>query len=79
MDTPPLYQTILKITKTYMGMAAERFVKIRCKISLDLDNPEEIQDEHLIRFANGVAEVAEIYIGNEKGREFKAELLKLKK
>jgi hypothetical protein len=73
-----LYQQILKITTSYMGIAAEPFIKIRCKVTLGLEDPKEITKEHLKLFADGVASVAEIYTGIEKGRELKAELLKLK-
>lgn len=73
-----LYDDILRITREYMGVVAESFVKRRCKNSLDLENPYCIEGRHIEPFAQGVARTGEVYMKPEKVREFATALMKLK-
>lgn len=73
-----LYEEILSITKSYMGIAAEHFVKRRCKLDLSIDDPAKIEPVHLDTLATGIGRTAEVYMEPSKGREFRREILDLK-
>jgi hypothetical protein len=73
-----LYDEILQITREYMGIVAESYLKIRCRISLDIDEPKDISRKDLEKFVDGIGSTAEVYMKSEKCREFTKELLKLR-
>jgi len=74
-----LYQDILNISKSYMGLAAEEYIERRCRVSLSLNSPSEIKKEHLERFAAGIEMTAGAYMKEEKAKRFKEEILALEK
>lgn len=73
-----LYQDILNIAKSYMGIAAEDYIKRRCAVSFNLSEPKEIKTEHLDRLAEAIGMTAEVYINSEKIKQFQKEILNLK-
>jgi hypothetical protein len=73
-----LYEDVLTIAKSYMGIAAEDYVSKRCRVSFNLEIPGEIKQEHLDRLAESIGMTAEVYMSGEKVRQFKSEILNLK-
>jgi hypothetical protein len=73
-----LYQDVLAVAKTYVGIAAEDYIKRRCSVSFGLSNPHELTKEHIDRLAESVGMTAEAYMSAEKARRFKDEILKIK-
>lgn len=73
-----LYQDIVNITKSYMGIAAEEYIKRRCTVSFNIPDPKEIKTEHLDRLAEAIGMTAEVYMNSEKVKQFKKEILQLK-
>jgi len=73
-----LYQDIVAVAKTYMGIAAEDYIRRRCTVSFGLKDPTEIEKEHLGRLAEAISMTAEVYMSSEKVRAFKESVLKLK-
>lgn len=74
-----LYQDIITIAKSYMGLAAEEYVERRCRVSLNLNKPADLKKEHLERFAAGIEMTAGTYMKEEKGKRFMEEILALRK
>ena len=73
-----LYQDILTIAKTYMGLAAKEYIARRCRVSLEKGDPADIQVEDVDRLAAGIELTAGAYLTEEKARRFKKEILDLK-
>jgi hypothetical protein len=73
-----LYDEILEITREYMGIVAEAFIKRRCQNSLDLDDPFKLTVDDLELFAKGVSQTGEIYMKPEKVKQFATDLMKLR-
>ena len=71
-----LYDDVLEIAKNYMGMAAEEYIARRCRVSVSID-AEKLEKEHLARLAEGIGMTAEVYVGVEKSKRFKEEILAL--
>jgi hypothetical protein len=74
-----LQDAVLAIAKTYMGIAADEYLKRRCTVSLQLATPGELRPEHLERLAEAVEMTAEVYLSQPKVKQFKEELLQLKR
>lgn len=74
---PELYQDLLSIVKSYMGLAADEYIERRCRVSLDITSPADLKIEDLDRLAAGIEMTAGAYMSEEKVRNFKNEVLKL--
>ena len=72
-----LYQDILTIARSYMGLVAQEYIDRRCRVSLDKDNPDDIEKDDLERLASGIEMTAEAYISEEKAKKFAEEILNL--
>ena len=72
-----LYQDILSIAKSYMGMVAEEYIERRCRVSIGKDNPANLEREDIERLASGIEMTAGAYISEEKVEKFKEEILEL--
>ncbi|MBU1128984.1 MAG: hypothetical protein KKE01_07920 [Candidatus Omnitrophica bacterium] len=73
-----LYQNVLGIAKSYIGLAAGEYIERRCRVSLNLANPEDFKKTDIERLAEGIAMTAGAYMSEEKVKKFKDEILKLK-
>jgi hypothetical protein len=73
-----LYDDVLDIAKDYMGMAAEEYIVRRCRVGLSIE-AEKLENKHLARLAESIEMTAEVYVGTEKVRKFKNEILALAK
>jgi phage gp16-like protein len=73
-----LYQDVLVIAKTYVGIAAENYIKRRCSVSFGLDDPKNMKQDQIERLAESIGMTAEAYISADKARQFKADILNLK-
>lgn len=73
-----LYQDVLTVARSYMGPAAEEYIRRRCNVALGLSNPAELRQEHIDRLAESVGLTAEVYVSQAKVRQFKEDLLRLK-
>jgi len=73
-----VYQDILAIAKSYMGLAAEEYIERRCRVSIEINNPADIKREDIDRLAAGIEMTAGAYISEEKVKKFKDEILQLK-
>jgi len=73
-----LYQDVLAVAKTYMGFAAEEYIERRCRVSTDLKTAADLKREHIERLAAGIEMTAGAYMGEEKVKKFKEEIIKLK-
>jgi hypothetical protein len=72
-----LYDDVLKITQSYMGIAAQDYVQRRCKVSLGLSDPIQLKHEHLQRLADGIRMTAEEYMSPARVKQFHDEIIKL--
>jgi len=73
-----IYNDVLHIAQTYMGIAAREYIDRRCRVSLEIANPNDMKKEDIERLAAGVEMSAGAYMGEEKVKKFKEEILKLK-
>lgn len=73
-----LYEQILSIARNYMGPAAEDYIRRRLRIVQQGAKPETIQSDKLDRLAAGIDMTAQVYMGEERARRFRDEILKLK-
>jgi hypothetical protein len=73
-----LYEDLLEIARTYMGIAAKEYVDRRCRIVARDSPPEEISPEKLDRLVAGIEMTARVYMSNEKAAAFKREVDALK-
>jgi len=73
-----LYQSIVEIAKTYMGLIAEEYLARRCRVSLDKSDPTDLEPDDLDRLAAGIDMTAGAYISEEKAKRFKEEILRHK-
>jgi hypothetical protein len=72
-----LYQDILSIAKSYMGVVAEEYIERRCRVSIGKDNPANLEKEDIERLASGIEMTVGAYINEEKAKKFKDEVLRL--
>lgn len=73
-----LYEHILEIARSYMGIAAQEYIDRRCRIVARDARPEDITEEKLDRLAAGIAMTAKVYMSEDKAREFRQRVLALK-
>ena len=73
-----IYQDVLAIAKTYMGLAAKEYIGRRCRVSLEKNDPADLQFEDIDRLAAGIELTAGAYLTEEKARRFKEDVLELK-
>jgi ubiquinone biosynthesis protein UbiJ len=73
-----LHDDVMNIAKNYMGLAAEEYISRRCRISFKIE-VQDLEKEHLDRLAEAIATTAEVYVGKEKVKQFRQEILDLKK
>lgn len=73
-----LYDEILAITRDYMGIAAEDYIRRRIRIVQRGKDPETISPERLDRLAAGIEMTARGYMSEGKARNFCEEILALK-
>jgi len=73
-----LYNDILDIARTYMGIAAEEYIERRCRVSLEITKPSDVKKDEIERLAAGIEMSAGAYMSDEKVKNFKDEILKLK-
>ena len=69
-----LYEDLLEIARTYMGIAAKEYVDRRCRIVARDCAPEEISTEKLDRLVAGIEMTARVYMSNEKAAAFRCEV-----
>jgi len=72
-----LYEDILKIARSYMGIAAKEYIDRRCRIAARDTRPEDITVEKLDRLLAGIDMTAKVYMSEQKAREFRNEILGL--
>lgn len=73
-----LYEDILAIARNYMGPAAEDYIRRRVRIVQHGRDPETIEADKLDRLAAGIDMTAKVYMGEERARRFRDEVLALK-
>lgn len=73
-----LYDEILEISRTYMGVAAEEYIRRRIRIVQRGEAPETIVPERLDRLAAGIEMTARGYMSSKKAQAFRDEILALK-
>ncbi|MFH1856760.1 MAG: hypothetical protein ABH836_06050 [Candidatus Omnitrophota bacterium] len=73
-----LYEEVLNIAQSYMGLAATEYLERRCRVSLGINNLENLKKEHLEKLAAAIEMTATVYISEEKVKQFKTEILALK-
>jgi hypothetical protein len=71
-----IYDDVLEIAKNYMGLAAEEYIARRCRVSLGID-AKKLEKKDLNRLMESIAMTAEVYVGADKVKKFKEELLAL--
>jgi hypothetical protein len=69
-----VYDDVLDIAKNYMGMAAEEYIARRCRVSLGVE-AKELAREHLSRLAESIEMTAGVYVGEERVKKFKNEII----
>jgi len=73
-----LYEEVLSVAQSYMGLAATEYLERRCRVSLAITNLENLKKEHLDKLAAAIEMTASVYISDEKVKQFKKEILALK-
>jgi hypothetical protein len=73
-----LYDEILEISRNYMGLAAEDYIRRRIRIVLHGGQPESIEVDRLDRLAAGIDMTARGYMSENRARTFRDEVLALK-
>jgi hypothetical protein len=73
-----LYDNILEIARSYMGIAAKEYIDRRCRIVSRETKPEDISIEKLDRLVAGIDMTAKVYMSEQKAREFGQRILDLK-
>lgn len=73
-----LYDDILAITREYMGVAAEDYIRRRIRIVQLGEDPERITVDRLDRLAVGIDMTAGGYMSQRKVAAFRDEILALK-
>lgn len=73
-----LYEDILAITREYMGVAAEDYIRRRIRIVSGGAAPESIVADRLDRLAVGIEMTAKGYMSAEKAELFRRRILGLK-
>lgn len=73
-----VYEEVLKIAQSYMGLAAKEYLERRCRVSLGISEPGELKKEHLDKLAAAIEMTVTVYISEEKAKKFKNEVLALK-
>lgn len=74
-----LYEDILAIAKNYMGPAAEDYIRRRIRIVQAGREPEEVGPDKIDRLVLGIDMTSKGYLSEMKARQFKEEILALKK
>ena len=74
-----LYDDILAVARNYMGIAAEDYIRRRIRIVQRGENPETISPDRLDRLAAGIDMTAKVYMSELKVRQFREDILALKK
>ena len=73
-----LYDDVFRIAKEYTGIAAEEYLRRRCR-SFDLLDPLQLQKEHIDRLIQGIDVTPGAYMNEARVQEFKKEILQLSK
>jgi hypothetical protein len=74
-----LYDEILAVARNYMGIAAEDYIRRRIRIVQRGEDPETITPDRLDRLAAGIDMTAKVYMSEAKVRQFREDLLALKR
>ena len=73
-----LYEEILTIAKSYMGIAAVKYIERRCRIVLSGSEQQKLDTDKLERVIKGVKMTAKVYMSEYKAALFVEELEALK-
>lgn len=73
-----LYDDILSISRTYMGIAAKDYIDRRIRIISSGTNPEEITMDRIDRLIAGIEMTAKVYLSDTKQKDFLLEIRALK-
>jgi len=74
-----LYDDILAVARNYMGIAAEDYIRRRIRIVQRGEDPETIAPDRLDRLAAGIDMTAKLYMSDVKVRQFREDILALKR
>lgn len=74
---PALYDQVLDVAKSYMGIAAKDYIDRRCRIVLGGKDPHTLQPAQLRRLAAGIDMTARLYMSLEKAEQFRLRILEL--
>ena len=74
-----LYEDVLKIAETYMGVAAEEFIARRYKAVVGPGDPRNLKEEDIKLLAEATGITAAAYMSDSKAAAFKDEILGLLK
>ena len=77
-DMASLYEDILEIAPSYMGIAAKEYIDRRCRIAARDVPPEEFTFEKLDRLCAGVDMTAKVYMSPERAEAFMKQIEALK-
>jgi hypothetical protein len=73
-----LYEDILEIARTYMGIAAQDYIDRRCRIVARDTKPEDVTVERLDRLLVGIDMTAKVYMSEARVAAFKQEIADLR-
>ena len=73
-----LYDNILEVARSYMGIAAKEYIDRRCRIVARDSSPADIGPEKLDRLVAGIDMTARVYMSEDKAREFSRRIRELK-
>lgn len=72
-----LYERVLAISREYMGIAAEDYIRRRIRIVMRGGNPEQLTSDRLARLAAGIDMTAKGYMSETKAHAFRDDILAL--
>lgn len=72
-----LYERVLAISREYMGIAAEDYIRRRIRIVMRGGNPEQLTADRLARLAAGIDMTAKGYMSETKAHDFRDDILAL--
>lgn len=73
-----LYDDLLEIARTYMGIAAKEYIDRRCRIVARDTPPEQLTVDKLDRLVAGIKMTSQVYMSDEKAEAFQSEVAALK-
>lgn len=75
---PGLYDELLLISRTYMGIAAKDYIDRRIRIVTSGGDPQQITVDRIDRLLAGIEMTAKMYLSEKNANEFIMEINELK-